>query len=299
MDKRRNSNTQGVDRIVWLAVGLFGLALVGGLFNPAHASPIACGAVLGPGGTFTLDSDVGPCPGPGAAITVDSAALNMAGFTVSCSSAVAGIAVTGTGAVVGHGTVTNCPAGFLVTSSNSLLILTHASNNNGHGYDIGGDNNKLLRNNGRSNSGSAFSVTGLKNVLIANHATSNGDKGFDVLGSGNTLIKNFASENDDEGFHTAQGNNTLAENTAESNGNNGFDIESNNNRLLKNTAIGNGSSGIVVSEGFTSNVIRQNTTEGNNARDIGSSDLRDENGECASNRWRRNTFSTKDPDCIQ
>jgi hypothetical protein len=48
---------------------------------PAAAGHIACGAVLGPGGTYTLDSDILDCPAS-RVLTVISATLNLNGHTV-------------------------------------------------------------------------------------------------------------------------------------------------------------------------------------------------------------------------
>src|SRR5688572_2249175 len=83
---------------------LASLILAAGPAGLALAAHITCGAVLGPGGTFTLDSDVGPCDDPAPAITVDSASLDLNGFTVSCrddnrnGTLAPGIRVVGVGA---------------------------------------------------------------------------------------------------------------------------------------------------------------------------------------------------------
>ena len=70
----------------------------------------------------------------------------------------------------------------------------------------------------------------------------------------------------------------------------GFFVGGNNNQLRRNRAMHNGN-GIVVTG--TGNDLRRNTAVEN------SLDLRDENGDCAHNTWRRNIFETSDPACIR
>src|SRR5882672_6503063 len=96
----------GVLAFVWS----LGLSLL-----QAQASPIGCGAILGPGGTFVLDSDVGPCDGPGPALTLISATLDLAGHTVSCSTtSIYGIDIEGANSQVHNGTVTGCSNGVVL-----------------------------------------------------------------------------------------------------------------------------------------------------------------------------------------
>src|SRR5215510_15802153 len=101
--------------------GLSVLAFIWGLgfsLPQAQAAPIGCGAVLGPGGTFVLDSDVGPCPAPGPALKLISATLDLAGHTVSCENPdIFGIDLEGKGSKVRNGTVTGC--------SNGVVLLDH------------------------------------------------------------------------------------------------------------------------------------------------------------------------------
>ncbi len=52
----------GAAGVVAMAVALcVSLSPWGGVLPLAEASHIGCGAVLGPGGVFILDSNVGPC----------------------------------------------------------------------------------------------------------------------------------------------------------------------------------------------------------------------------------------------
>ena len=53
------SKKHAVKSIFWLAAGIFGLVLVGGLFTPAQAAHANCGGLVEGPGTVVLDSDVG------------------------------------------------------------------------------------------------------------------------------------------------------------------------------------------------------------------------------------------------
>jgi hypothetical protein len=66
-------------------LALMGFIVCVTLPQAAQATHITCGAMLGPGGVYALDGDVGPCDSREPAITVDSAELDMAGFTVEGS----------------------------------------------------------------------------------------------------------------------------------------------------------------------------------------------------------------------
>ena len=44
---------------------------------------IEWGGMVGPGGSFTLEADLGPCNDASPALIVDSASLDLNGFTVS------------------------------------------------------------------------------------------------------------------------------------------------------------------------------------------------------------------------
>src|SRR4051794_15493661 len=92
--------------------GISALAFIWGVgfsLPQAHAVQVDCGAVLGPGGNFVLDSDVGPCSGPEPALTLISATLDLADHTVSCLiPTVYGIDMEGANSQVHNGTVTGC-----------------------------------------------------------------------------------------------------------------------------------------------------------------------------------------------
>src|SRR5262245_18220927 len=110
-----------------------------GLILPqAQAVHIGCGAVLGPGGTFVLDSVVGPCGGPGPALTLISATLDLAGHTVSCSApSNYGIDVEGKKSKVRNGTVSGCANGVVLLDQGSHEVRGVTASGNSTGFTIG------------------------------------------------------------------------------------------------------------------------------------------------------------------
>jgi parallel beta-helix repeat protein len=229
--------------VFWLAAGIFGFVLVGGLFTPAQATHIDCGAILGPGGHFVLDSDVGPCSTVPAITVMGGATLDMRGFTVSCdpTSGITGILLQGPNAVVKNGVVTGCGNGFGSEGGNNTLT-RNLAHENVQGFEVSDNHNKLTHNSAVNNGTHGFDIEGDTNTLNKNFADGNLNQGFHISGISNTLSQNRAVDNADEGFGIVSVFNTLTHNTATSNGNNGFDIESSTNILKHNTATVNGAS---------------------------------------------------------
>lgn len=203
--------------MIKMAIGILGLAVAEGFFTPAQAEAISCGDTLGPGGSFVLTSNLGPCPGTG--LTVSSAKLDMAGFTVSCSGSTTGISVIGTGSQVKNGHVTGCKDGFNIQGSGHKVKANTSSGNLEKGFEVGGTNNKILKNT----------------------ANGNGDEGFDTSGGSNRLKKNTANGNSHNGFDIQSSNNVLKKNIANGNGSHGIIVSEffSGNMIVKNTATGN------------------------------------------------------------
>lgn len=213
------SNLHAIKRIFWMALGIGSLVVVGGLFTPTQGGAISCGDTLGPGGKFVLTADVGPCPGTG--LTVDSAKLEMAGFTVSCSGpGFNGVSVIGTGAVVKNGIVTGCQNGFDIQGSGHRLKGNAAIGNIEKGFEVGGDNNKLRKNSASGNGDEGFDTSGDNNQLKRNNASGNSHNGFDIQSSNNTMKKNIANGNGSHGIIISEGftGNTVSRSTATGNG---------------------------------------------------------------------------------
>lgn len=275
--ERSNRRSQLVSWRLALAIlaGLFTAALVGVFPTTANAGHISCGAVLGPGGSFVLDSNVGPCPGPTTALTVDSANLDLAGFTVSCQgpNPPIGIEVVGTAAQVTNGRVQDC--GFA-------------------GVQVGGSGQHLIRHlTSRNNQCDGFFIDS-KNSLIQNTAIGNGCDGFDAA-DGNLLLINTAIGNAVRGFFLSD-RNIVFGNTAALNLLDGFNVDGDRNVLVSNVAQNNQGNGIHILSGGSRNFVIRNTSQGHQSPDF---DLADDNSNCDNNFWRQNTFATKSQACIQ
>jgi len=306
----------------WMLAVSCGLGFSGSFLPQAHAAHIGCGDVLGPGGTFTLDSDVGPCA-TDPALTVDSAELNLNGFTVSCdTTATDGIEVIGDHAVVRNGTVTGCHDGVDVEGTGNHRITSVLSIGNGDdGFDVESDNNKVQSCEAIVNDQDGFDIEGTNNRVTSSEAIVNGEEGFLDNAGNNTFISNGAFANGSDGFDLdpdfGGGGSTLNDNVAEFNGENGFSVEAPNNVLLENKARFNVEDGFKLDEdGADNNLLRANRAEDNGddgvhiddgsednrifktkASGNGDFDLKDDNVDCDANNWQNNT-GTRNQACI-
>ena len=274
MITHRHSRFVRLRALAALLGALSGLLLVDGVV-PAQASHIHCGSILGPG-THVLESDLGPCPVGFPALILNSATLNLNGFTVFCSPSVGptvGIDMRGSESWLGLGTVAGCtygvvlkaPGGHTVsgviaigdnngdgfgvapTSKGNTLIANRATQNY-DGFNVLGDDNCLTGNVADENANNGFIVgpLGAKNRLNNNGAVSNGGDGFDIEGSSNLVAGNRASNNGDDGFDVAGQKNLLVGNTADQNVGGGLEAEGPSNLFHGNTANVNGGAGFEV-----------------------------------------------------
>jgi hypothetical protein len=288
---------------------LGGVWIVLGSATPAHAHAIACGDVLGPGETFQLEADL-DCSGglfQRPALILDGATLDLNGYAVICHRFHIGCMVlTGEGARLLNGTVGGSTHEVIVvggigghavrnvtlggadgplrlTSDNNVLINVRTTSAYTPAFRIMGHNNRLRDNvvGCRFVDAGCIDVFGNGNLLVENVVTFEGDPGgagFSVRGSNNRLTRNVAVGGGDrpDGIRVSGTGNVIE-----------------NNVTLDNEAVGGDgpSTGILVSG--TGNVIRNNVAVDNDL------DLQDTHGECVSNTWRRNTFETSDPPCIE
>lgn len=308
------SNRRSLKAVLLIAAGMLSLSLAVDSFNWARATD-SCGEFLKGPGTFTLDSDLGPCSSFGIEVT-GPATLNMNGHTVSCAnnSSSVGIAVSDEVTVRG-GTVMNCAEGFH-SVGNGASFVENMAIGNATGFNMLVTKGKLTRNQAIGNDLDGFDILGDSNTLEGNGADNNGGTGFDIVGNDNKLTgKNTADKDGVDGFRIQGNSNTLTKNTATNHKSNGFEIEGIHNKLTSNTSTGNDTNGVLIENDF--NILKQNTSNENDAGGIvilGSvdgnlvtrnkaknnlvSDLFDENGECTSNQWKKNKFGTKTPTCI-
>lgn len=315
-DSRRRQGMLG------LAVLAVAVGLVGGLLEARTAWAVSCGDTLGPGGSFVLTGNLGPCATDPAVTVVGPVTFNLAGFTISCeTTATNGVVVEGYRANVLNGTVRGCLDGVRLEGDGSHRITYIISrDHDDDGFDIRSSWNWLGYNEGNDNGDEGFQIYGNHNYLGFNKARRNNSDGYDNEpeeggGNHNTFFKNLAEWND-EGFEIGGYNNVLKFNTAQYNNqgflvesgasNNwltfntafrnkfdGFDVDGDYNTLNYNLAVRNRGDGIDAEEGANNNRITDNFAVFN-----GENDLEDDNPNCDANQWINNAFNTSNQGCI-
>jgi parallel beta-helix repeat protein len=291
----------------------------------AHgASPVvihpACGDTIGPGGSFILGADVGPCSnGVVPALSVDSAKLDLDGHTVSCSTVdpAAGILLIGQRAQLSHGTVVGCLNGVALAGAGRHIVKGIVSDANVvNGFWIQGvSRNKLSSNTASDNGNAGFNVQGVKNNLTGNTAWGNHVVGFNLYFADNAaLAGNTATASTGDGgiyvlssetVHLTR--NTVSDNHASDGHAAGIVVSGGGNHTLsRNIVTNNDSSGIIIGNLTTPASISHNTATGN-GDGVQRFDLEDSRQGCkwaisatrfVSNRWVGNTFNTANQTCI-
>jgi len=196
------------------------VGVVGALAAPGqtYAQGVACGSVLGPGGTFVLDRDLTcpetPLPGTeweyleriGMIKLIGGATLNLNGHTVTCSSRTVlvngvpsttptyGIVVRNSTLV--NGTVRDC--GYGVVTSHSL-VKNVVFDGNRRGVSLqrkyGTGHNLIIGNTIRNSVEGVFVQESAGELLIDNTAENN-ERAFIVRDLGGTFVGNTAVGND-------------------------------------------------------------------------------------------------------
>ena len=260
---------------------------------PDPATNVECGDIIGPNEKVVLDGNVGFCGGTQPAITViGPATLDLNGYAVACNGDEDdgvepknnGILAVGKRATIKNGVVVSCRRGVYLGGSGSHRVEhmgagsnlysgfhVHTSRNrvsdslavdNGHtGFMVDeGQNNRLTNNKAAQNKENGFYVT--KRTTVMNNEAFLNDTGFYVRREA-TLRKNFAYDNDQAGIVVGKYVKKA--------------------KLLSNRVEHN-EVGIQIVEGAEKVLVLRNVSAGNALYD-----LTDENVDCGTNRWRRNT----------
>ena len=274
-----------------VAVVIFAVLLVSGVLVVPAAAQLACGGTVGPGGTFTMTSDILNCGANPALSVIGPAVLDMNGHTISCGARpLNGLVLTQTGVTAKNGSITNCTVGVVVRdggrhSVRSLAVATDepllSPFGGGIAFLVTSDRNTLSGDVARNTTfqaststitqnGIGFKVQGNSNQLQDDVAANN-ESGFLVLGSSNILSGNTTADCTD-GFAIQSGlGNRLVGNVAARSSEAGFFISGGTRHVLTgNTAVatGNGDNvretptGIVVA-GDGNNIVQNNTVLAN------------------------------------
>jgi parallel beta-helix repeat protein len=185
-----------------------------------------------------------------------------------------------------NGTIKDCEDGVILDGEGhhqlSKLTVTSTQNQIGdRGIRIRSDHNELEDNLVSGFSGEGFRIGGNENVLTDNTARDNGNHGFRITGGKNRLSDNLSEGN---GGSLDAADARAAE---------GFTIEGDENELVNNTAFRNAGRGVRLEAG-KNNLIKENT-----ARISGLFDVVDESPDCENNEWSKNSFGTRNQDCIE
>jgi len=256
------------------------------------SAQIACGDVLGPGGSFVADADIGPCVELPALRIVGPVKVDFAGHAVSCNADTAvGIEITGKGAKVSNGSVSGCHTGVEISGDGKhKLEEMMAELNQALGFEVNSAGNKLTHNTAFQNGfgggpGDGFIVRGAKNTLTENWGVDNTDEGFEVDGTKVKMTGNVAVNNTGEGVRIDAGsgkykknllssnitgfrvggtgcaftsNVTIAHGTFE-----GFFITAGDGKYSKNVAVGNADAGMDFTGGGDDNKVTKTFAAGN------------------------------------
>jgi hypothetical protein len=239
----------------------------------AASAQVACGDVLGPGGTYVLTADL-MCPTIEPSLTlVDGAQLDLQGHTLLVD------------------------AGVLLSGSSTVLRNGRIEIGRGGGVPVGGPVGAVAMDGGGHrleglvviNGGGAAIVLESSGNLVQD-CTLVGDQGVGGSGDGN-VIRRVSVPGAMEGFHIIGSGNVLVRNvTVETYG---IIIEGDDNAVVGNIVQDHRGRGIEVSG--QGNRLVANTV----ASEVdGATDVLDDSGGCTANTWLLNTYETVDPACL-
>lgn len=312
----------------FVSTTLAGLGLVVTALS-SQAAAQSCGDTLGPGGQFQLTADIGPCDDDaGPALTVNSAVLDLNGFTITCADTDMdlalpnGIEAIGAKTIIINGTVTGCDRGvvlagtgkhrvgllevtaseregFRVDSDKNILALNSAGGNGSNGFQVDGDGNTLFQNVADdSGDFDGIEVNGERNKLLVNACTNNFN-GFDIHGARTTMVSNLAGNNH-SGFSVLGPDSKLVKNSALANIEYGFHLAAGTGglKLVKNFATANSSSGILLNMPADS-IVKAVKNESVDNHILTGFDIEELTPGCGSHVWKKNSFDTASDACIQ
>lgn len=234
---------------VTASLGLFGVGTADG--RPTPITP-ACGDTVGPGGSWVLGADVGPCSSREALRVIGPVRLDLNGHELSCDAERdrAGLRVEGFRAILSNGRVENCARGVDVSGGgrHRLKNVVVDRSFNGVGFVLRSDANRVTRCRADSDAaqediGIGFTVEGDKNRLRRNVVTSDrrlqiADDGFVILGDLNRLVGNEVVETDGHAYVVTGRKNRLRANVGDWATEVAFAIHGSENRLTENRGRG-------------------------------------------------------------
>jgi hypothetical protein len=241
----------------------------------AASAQVACGDVLGPGGTYVLTADL-VCPTIEPSLTlVDGAQLDLQGHTLLVDAVVV---LAGSGTVLRNGGIQICRGGGVCAGGTAGVVAFDGGGHRLEGLVVinGGGAAIVLESSGNLVQDCTLvgdqgvSVSGDANV-VRRVVVTKAHIGIDVEGMGNVLVQNVMNQVNGESYLVYGDGNTLLKNIVRE-GVDGFVVFGAGNRLIGNMV-----------EPFPEAV---------------GMDAFDASGTCTANTWLLNTYETADPACL-
>jgi copper-binding protein NosD len=267
-------------------------------FTLSHgtAQAISCGDTLGPGGSYTLSTDLN-CSNDFALYVIGPVTVDLNGHALRCTDFAGGVEVSGTSAQVFNGSIIGCEPGVEAIGSTHQFSFLVVQGYVAAGFDIESTDsyyghNLVTTSRAAHPDAIGFFVIGTGNTLSQNSAAGN-EAGFWDGGTKSTYIANFARGNYfgffARGLKTSK-QSLLKKNTATKNavgiGWYGSTARMTKNTVTKNTIVGLG----LFADGKS--LVSGNTVKEN----LG--DLYDTTPGCGSNVWQSNSFTIANQPCI-
>ena len=262
----------------------------------------------------------------GTAVTLeDGVTLDLNGHTVSCNGDVGsiGILLSGQGATVKNGTVTNCATGIYAADDGMHEIRNMSAVSNIGSEDVllnGGivvdsDNNSVRNVTVTGNFPVGLVLYGDGNAVMDCDVSENLHSGLAILSNSNEVSDCVVSDNNYVNLGivsviqnelTDRGNNNMVTRVT-ADGNNlhdGIYIGGDFNTVSDSQADENEVNGIEITAAGTDNTVIDNSAFNNNQSaesgdDRGGTDLSQQDTENCDNTWMDNFYGTSNSDCIQ
>ena len=215
----------------------------------AHAQ-LTCGGTIGPGGSFTMTSDILNCAESTALTVIGPVELDMNGHRVRCGGGLStGVQILGKGAVVTRGYVEQCTICVSLGGDGRHRVRGLDTSLCALGFGITSDGNALATSAAHQHSTGGFQILGNQNKLTGNAALSTAEYGFSVSGDGNSFVQNSVSQAF-KGFilDAMSAANKLKENRV-TEAFYGYEVQGAQQTLLKNTYAARDAAGFVFSVG--------------------------------------------------
>lgn len=316
------------------------LAVVATAALPLGAdAQLSCGGTIGPGGTFTMTSDLASCPNT-ALTVVGPVVLDMDSKDISCTGLSTGLRIEGKGATVRNGLIFGCTVAVDVGGEGGHKVRSLRAIANAVAFGVTSNGNLLEQNLARNHS-AGFQINGNRNKLVGNLSVNTSADGFQSFGNGNSFIQN-AVHSAARGFASEAGTtgNAYKENTATVTGV-GFAVDGAKHTLKANTATRSAQAGYRLGSGAGGHTLKGNVaiglegdagfgsgfdvmTAGNALKSnrasehqvgivlrvpgnvvtgnagIGNlTDGADVDPACTGNTWKKNVFHTAVPGCVR